>query len=341
MTVIGWDIGGANLKASDGEGVSLSRPFPLWQSPEELAGAVRAMRAALPAGAAWAVTMTGELADCFDAKAEGVERILRSLAEAADGLPVHVWTTTGEFVSCAEACAWPRLAAAANWHALATWCGRMAPQGAALLIDIGSTTTDLIPLLNGFPDPVGRTDLERLLSGELVYTGVRRTPVNTLAAEAPWRGGRCPLAAESFATMLDVYLLTGEIPPDPGDLNTADGRPATREHAVDRLARMVCCDREECTHEDAYAMARELAERQQQRMAAALERVVARLPVPVNAVLLAGEGGWLGASVLQRLGGSLAGATRLELDVLLGREHSRAACAFALARLGRERLGWD
>jgi len=67
--------------------------------------------------------------------------------------------------------------AAANWLALATYAGRLAPRGPAVLLDVGSTTTDVIPLQDGTPVPRGRTDPERLESKELVYTGVRRTPL--------------------------------------------------------------------------------------------------------------------------------------------------------------------
>ena len=85
----------------------------------------------------------------------------------------------------------------------------------------------------------GRSDTERLQTGELVYAGVRRTPVCALATELPVRGIATGLAAEIFASTLDVYLTLGDIESNPTDLSTADGRPATVEAARDRLARMV------------------------------------------------------------------------------------------------------
>ena len=227
--VLGLDVGGANLKAAHADGAARSRPFALWKDPGGLAGALRDLIADMPDADLLAVTMTGELCDCFESKRQGVIAILDAVQEAAQGKPIRVWRTDGKFVDITEARKTPLQTAAANWLALATFAGRLAPEGPALLFDVGSTTTDVIPLLDGRPKPHGRTDRERLESGELVYTGVRRTPLCALA------GG----AAELFATTLDVYLLLDWIAEDAADRNTADGRPATKAAAHARLARMM------------------------------------------------------------------------------------------------------
>src|SRR5207302_1770736 len=114
---------------------------------------------------------------------------------------------------------------------------RLIPTGPGVLIDIGSTTSDLIPLSDGRARPLGLTDTDRLRTGELVYAGVRRTPVCALAGQLPFRGVTTGLAAELFATTLDVYLTLGEVSADSSDRATADGRPATPEAAIARLAR--------------------------------------------------------------------------------------------------------
>ena len=183
--------------------------------------------------------MTGELCDCFASKSDGVRHILGAVAQLTGTTPVWVWRTAGRLVNLATARREDALlVAAANWLALATWAGRLAPSGSALVLDVGSTTTDVIPLHAGVPCPVGRTDPERLHSGELIYTGIRRTPVCALG------GADSRLAAEWFATTHDVYLLLGQVAEDPSDSDTADGRPATRAHAHARLARMLCADLE-------------------------------------------------------------------------------------------------
>lgn len=337
MNVLGWDIGGANLKVSDGERLSREMAFPLWQRPADLAQALQQLAAEFPAADHWAVTMTGELADCFETKAEGVRAILAAVRSAAGDRPVSVWTTVGEFVSPEDACETPILAAAANWNALATWCGRSVPEGLALLVDIGSTTTDIIPLMNGFPDPQGRTDPERLLSNELVYTGARRTPLNTLANTVSYRGRQCPMAAETFATTLDIYLLRDDLPEDPANRETANGRPATKAGAVDRIARMICCDRDECGPDDALLIAEELALAQRLRIAAAMSRVARQFESPPVTLIVSGAGEFLARAAADEAGKAIDSASRISLSSLLGDVHSSAACAFALARLCQER----
>src|SRR5262245_36666371 len=148
FSALGLDIGGANLKAAHIDGAAYFQPFALWKHPELLADAVREILAKFPLFDLLAVTMTGELCDCFETKRQGVEAILDAVVAAAAKLPIRVWRTDGRLVTPAEAISTPRLTAAANWHALATFAGRFAATGSALLIDIGSTTTDIIPLLN-------------------------------------------------------------------------------------------------------------------------------------------------------------------------------------------------
>src|SRR5262249_36151132 len=148
-------------------------PFALWRRPGELAGALRELVAAFPPADAVAVTMTGELCDCFADKREGVHAILRAAEQAAGGRPGRVWLNSGRFAELGVAWRDYLRAASANWLALATYAGRFAPAGPALLVDVGSTTTDVVPLLDGRPVPQGRTDPERLQAGELMYRGAR------------------------------------------------------------------------------------------------------------------------------------------------------------------------
>jgi len=333
MPTLGLDIGGANIKASDGRERSLSRPFAIWKDPAKLPQELAAIVDQFPDADHVAVTMTAELADCFSTKAEGVERILDAVLQVSGERVVLVWQTAGEFVSADLACEFPMLVAAGNWHALATWAGRSTPAGPALLIDCGSTTTDLIPLEDGFPVPEGRTDVDRLLHGELVYSGVRRTPLCAVAPAVPFRGGWCPLAAELFATTLDAWLLCGAIPEQPEDLGTTDGRPATVAAAWARLAHQICCDTEECSLDEARQVAGFLADRQVETLAAA-ERAVAGRWSPWETVITSGEGEFLIDLVLASVG--VAAAKRISLEGLLGPIHSSAACAFALARLLEE-----
>lgn len=336
MLVLGLDVGGANLKAATSDGAAADRPFPLWKHPDRLAAELTSLAAELPRADVLAVVMTGELADCFASKAEGVRGIVAAAVEAAADRPVHFWQTGGEFLGPEEAAELPRLVAAANWHALATFCGRVAPRGPALLIDVGSTTTDVIPLRDGRVAAEGLTDPERLRSGELVYTGATRTPACALGPSVPIDGECYPIAAEFFATMKDVYLLLGDLPEDPGESDTADGRPATAKFAASRLARMLCADPDEIGEQTIRRLAEALRDHQQELIAAALDRVLDRLGGPSH-VLLSGSGAFIAERVVAR-SAQLAGAEITSLAELFARRVSRSACAYAVARLAAERL---
>jgi (4-(4-[2-(gamma-L-glutamylamino)ethyl]phenoxymethyl)furan-2-yl)methanamine synthase len=335
MHFIGLDIGGANLKAADADGRAMTRPFAVWKAPEKLAAEVDRLLGSFARPDAIALTMTAELADCFRTKRDGVDAVLAAVELAAGAIPVFVWQTSGRFVTPREARETPLLTAAANWHALATFAGRLVPDGPALLIDIGTTTADLIPLNDGVPVPVGRTDRERLQSGELVYSGVRRTPVCALVSEIPFRRQLCPVAAEFFATTLDVYLALGLIPEDPRDIETANGRPATLAMARDRLARSLCCDATEFSEDDMAEMGRSIAQAQRRQIARGIELVLAAQHFVPRRLVISGAGSFLAEQTVDEMP-VLAGAERIRLSDRLNPAVAEAACAFALARLAVE-----
>jgi probable H4MPT-linked C1 transfer pathway protein len=336
MTPIGLDIGGAHLKASDGQS-AVSIPFALWKSPEQLPSALRQLLASYSKQAPLAVTMTGELADCFATRTEGVRHILKSVQAAAGLQAIWIWQTGGEFLTVDEAWELTDLVAAANWHALATWAARMSPAGRSLIIDIGSTTSDFTCIEEGLPAPRGSTDRERLTTGELLYLGVRRTPLCAVAHSVRLRDQQVACAREVFATTLDLGLLLGEIDETPDNFATANGRPATRAHAADRLARMLCSDCTDLTAEELQAIAREMAAECRRLVADSLTRAWGQTARPER-ILLAGEGEFLARQTLQAEFPDWKDVETLSLASLWGAARSQAACAEALSRLASERL---
>jgi probable H4MPT-linked C1 transfer pathway protein len=333
MGVLALDIGGAYLKAADGLGYADSQYFPLWKQPDGLAAALRRVVDEAPPTDRLAATMTGELADCYNTKTEGVSAILAALGQVADQRELGIYLTDGTIVPSAVARSRPLEAAAANWHVLARFAARYVRRGGGLLLDIGSTTCDIIPLVGSAPAAVGRTDSERMLNGELVYTGVERSPVCAVATAFPWRGQQCPTAHEVFATTLDAYLILGDLPEDPSQTNTADGRPAMRAAARDRLARSICADRDAFSDDDAEAAAAAIARAQAAKISVAVQGVVRRMPMPPTTIVMSGQGEFLARRLLDRM--------RLAADVIsladkLGPEVSRCATAHALAVTVRE-----
>jgi probable H4MPT-linked C1 transfer pathway protein len=203
-----------------------------------------------------------------------------------------------------------------------------------LLIDVGSTTCDLVPLINGGVANLGQTDTQRLLAHELVYTGVERTPVCALVDLLPYRQSRCPVARELFATTLDVYLLLSEIAEDETNCTTADGQPATKQAAGLRLARCLCADQDEFDAADAVCAAQAVADAQANCLAAAIDTVCQRhqgLPH----VILSGHGDFLTRRALELLLLDVE-RTCVSLRELLGPNVSRCASAHALAVLAAE-----
>ena len=331
---LAFDIGGANLKAAHQDGPAVSRPFELWKRPADLAGVLVDLAAALPAADGWLITMTAELCDCYATKADGVQAILAATMQAAGGRAVQVFGTDGQFHPVAAILAQPRLAAASNWVALASVVARAGFGPAGLLIDVGSTTTDLIPWRDGeLAIPLDwRTDVGRLQAGALVYAGVRRTPICALARRLPWRGGPAGVMAELFATTADVYLTLGDIPPDDFDRATGDGQPLTLDAARDRLARMIGLDRDDFTPADARLIARTVDVLLIKRLTDAADQVAST--VLVNrppTVVIAGSGEFLARRVAERI--VAAGGSIHSLADTWGREASAAACAHALLQL--------
>lgn len=318
--VLGLDIGGANLKAAHTNGAASTVAFPLWKQPDRLAGELTRLCATMPAYERLAITMTGELCDCFPSKREGVQAILRALPNVT---PIHIWSTHSRFVDFDESWRDPTRVAAANWLALAHWVARQHARERVLLIDAGSTTTDIVYLNCGKPEPRGLIDLDRLSSGELVYTGVRRTPVCAVLG--------MEVAAELFATMYDAYLFAGLLPELPNDRDTADGRPATRQHAHARLARMRCADVESFSAAAACDLAGLALERQWRAVRIAVERVL-RGRAAVDRIVLAGSGEVLGRNAVN-LVETLAKVAVTSLAERLGPARSEAACAYAVACL--------
>jgi (4-(4-[2-(gamma-L-glutamylamino)ethyl]phenoxymethyl)furan-2-yl)methanamine synthase len=302
------DIGGANTKAARLHGGSLrtvSRPFEVWRDRDALAAVLREVAAEVGEADAVAITMTAELSDAFRTKREGVAFVLAAAEEALGDRPLSVLTTSGELVSMGEARERPGDVAAANW--MATALAVADAYADALLIDVGSTTADVVPIAAGRVAATADNDLERLQAGELVYTGVLRTNLAAIAPRAPVRGSWCPVASEYFAISADVHLVLGHLDEDAYDCPTPDGRPATAAFARERIARLVCADVDQLTADEIDAIAAFLHGEQVRQIEDAAARVARALP-PAAPVVAVGSGAFLGREVAARLGRPIAGA---------------------------------
>jgi (4-(4-[2-(gamma-L-glutamylamino)ethyl]phenoxymethyl)furan-2-yl)methanamine synthase len=327
------DIGGANTKAAWLQGTSLrtvSRPFEVWRDREALSGVLREVAAEAGEADAVAITMTAELSDAFRTKREGVAFVLAAAEEALGDRSLSVLTTAGELVPMGEARARPWDVAAANWMATALAVADAYPD--ALLIDIGSTTADIVPIAAGRIAARGHNDLERLLAGELVYTGVLRTNVAAIAPRVPIRGEWCPVSSEYFAISADVHLVLGRLAPEAYDCPTPDGRPAAVAFARERIARLVCSDIEQLDAGEIDAIAAFLGGEQLRQIDEAARTVQRPLP-PEAPVVAVGAGAFLGREVAARLGRDVA-----DVPAPWGSTGAEMAPAAALAALLAARL---
>lgn len=279
---------------------SRSLPLEIQHDPGALGSALRTLADALGAdGRPHAITMTAELSQAFRTKREGVGVILDAVEAAFPGGDLHVYTVDGRFLGAAEARKHPLDVAASNWAATARLVGRFVPD--CILLDIGTTSTDIIPIVKGEVAASGRTDPGRLASGELVYTGALRTPCEAVAAEVMLGGMPCGVSADGFALTGDVHLWSGRLATEDYTVKTPDGRPATREFAGERLARMVCADREMLADSEITEIASSFAEAQCRRVAAAIGRVRSRHP-RLELAVVTGLGDFIAADAARQAG---------------------------------------
>ena len=327
MSSIGWDIGGVNVKvarvAGDVIGQALTESFSIEHDADQLSSLLERLGRDIGAkGCRHAVTMTAELSQRFRFKAEGVGFVLDALAGAFPGASMHVLDTAGRFRTPAEARAHPIEVSASNWTATAMVVAAEHPD--AILIDMGSTTTDIIPIESGRIRALGRTDPDRLATGELVYSGALRTPVEAVVRTVPWRDGVALVSADGFAHTGDVHRWLDSVTRSRDEPGTARD---PRDQAGERLARVVCADRTMIDDDGITTIAAHVAGAQVISIATAVARVMVRHPRLAQAAVLG-----LGRPIAERA----ARAAGLEIIPMDGRwsdDASRAAPAVAVARL--------
>lgn len=330
---IGWDVGGANLKAARVARGRLEAvvqiPCPLWRGIVHLETAMDEALSDLGPSKRHVLTMTGEMADLFESRRDGVRTIVATARRKLGKNGFRVFAGKDGIVSPKAAVQNWRAVASANWLASAKLVAASLPE--ALFIDIGTTTTDVVAVGAGKVLAVGQSDAERLVADELVYTGVVRTPVMAIAATVGFAGRTQSLMAEVFATMADVYRLTGELPKGVDEFPTPDGRGKTKRDSARRLARMLGRDAAEARFAEWQAVAGEFRAAQIARIGSACRRVLIGKPMGPKAPLV---GAGCGRFVVEALAKRLRRPYFDFGDLVLARpkaRHLAAVCAPAIA----------
>jgi len=343
LAQFGWDVGGAHLKAVmlDGNRQILhivQHPCPLWRGLDQLDTALQHILSHWGGRAVThAITMTGELADIFPDRAQGVQQIAERMVRQLGGQKSSFYAGPEGFVALPLVQTHAAVIASANWHASATCVAHSVCEG--LLIDIGSTTTDIIPISSAGPMAQGYTDSERMRHDELMYTGVVRTPVMAVAQALPFNGAWQSVAAEHFATMGDVYRLTGQLLPQDDMAETADGQGKTTLDSARRLARMIGYDHQDAELSQWRELAKACRSQQLHRLQCGVERVLSATKLSMEAPLIgAGAGKFLAEMLAYRLDRPFVDAAGLIASVPEF-QSSVGLClpAYAVAQLAMER----
>jgi probable H4MPT-linked C1 transfer pathway protein len=287
VNVLGLDIGGANTKAAfiktkDGtvkeHRISLEY-FPIWKKgKKQLPRVLEKLKKRLVASTALdgvGLTMTADLSDAYWSKKEGVNHVLDSVTEVFGDAPTFVLDVEANLLTVKDARREPLKVASANWAATGWMISHLIKN--CIIVDVGSTTTSIIPVINGKIAAEGRTDLEKLQNGELVYSGALRTNVATIVNGIPVRGRIAKVSSELFAQSGDVHLILGNIGAEDYTAETCDGRGKTRREAMARLARVVCADIDMITEQEIVDMAKFVYAKQVEQIAGGLKQVYERI----------------------------------------------------------------
>ncbi len=337
VNVLGLDIGGANTKAAflktqDATMQELRtsmKYFPLWKSgKDQLPKILEKLKKGVVDSAldGVGVTITAELSDAYWTKKEGIDHVLDSITEVFGDAPTFVLDVEANLLPVKDARREPLKVASANWAATGWMISQLIKN--CVVVDVGSTTTSIIPVINGKIAAEGRTDLEKLQNGELVYSGALRTNVAAIVDGIPVRGRVARVSSELFAQSGDVHLILGSIREEEYTAETCDGRGKTRREAMARLARVVCADTEMLTEQEIVDMAKFVYYKQVEQISGGLKQVYERIKPSLQEKMVAVTG--LGRNFLARKAAENAGFK----DIIDMKEYLGAEAAIVSPSVG-------
>ena len=335
MKIAGFDIGGANTDVAmvdfdkSGNIVAVETAFiylPMWTKKDMLTDALNNILGSnRDKIEAVGVSMTAELVDAYKTKKEGVLDIAqKSEATFAKKVPMGFIGLNG-VMDISELRKDPMNAAAANWIATAPLAAKI--DANCILIDTGSTTTDIIPIKNGEECAMGRSDLQRLKTGELVYSGILRTNIAALVEKVPLEGLMMRVASELFAVTADIHMVLGNISKEEYTSDTMDGAGKSIEECMRRISRVVCADLDTLNPDEIIVIAEYVYLTQVERISEALLEVSVRNNI--SNVVTTG----LGMDIIGAKACEVAGLKYTGMDEILKKEECLVAPAVGTAIL--------
>ncbi|MDR1818942.1 MAG: H4MPT-linked C1 transfer pathway protein [Methanobrevibacter sp.] len=218
------------------------------------------------------ISMTAELVDAYNKKEEGVLDISKNVMDTFN-VPIG-FVGTNKFLNYDEVLKNPSQVAAANWIATSAIISEI--DGDCIFVDTGSTTTDIIPIKNGKECSKGRSDFERLATGELVYTGTLRTNLCSFLKKVELDDKEYNVASELFATTADIYNVLNKIDKSDYTCSTSDGAGKSRLESMRRISRVLCADMNMLSEDDLIVISKFAYKKQTEQIAEGLNKVSKR-----------------------------------------------------------------
>ncbi|MFX1394041.1 MAG: hydantoinase/oxoprolinase family protein [Promethearchaeota archaeon] len=321
--ILGLDIGGANTKAAliqfnHSEIVELFHYieyFPFWEKNlseipkmfKRIISIFKNKNFNLKNIDYIAISMTAELSDAFQTKREGILTILTALGRVFEKEKMFFISNSGKFLDYIRAKSEFSTVAAANWVSTSLFLGHFIPQ--CILIDAGSTTIDIIPILNSMPVAKGKDDISRMLNHELIYTGGLRATIPSITHFVPYKEKLVRISFEKFALVSDIHRILNNISEKEYINDTADNRSKSIDDCYARLARMICMDLETISKNELDEIAEYIYEKQIDIISDEIKQFIAylikRLPSFENNLLFVITGlssNFLAKKALKKLG---------------------------------------
>ena len=349
MKIAGFDIGGANTDLAivdfDGEtheikNIAINFEYlPMWSNKDDLEDTlINLIQKTIGASGkidsldGIGISMTAELVDAYETKSEGVLDIARKTENifkniSSEDIPI-AFIGTKNVLNMKELKEKPLEIAAANWIATSKIATKISPN--SIFVDIGSTTTDIIPIKDGKECAKGRSDYERLSTGELVYTGTLRTNLASFLDEVYFDGKEFNVASELFAITADVYNVLDMISIDDYVCHTCDGAGKTKEESARRISRVLCADLDILSFEDIVEISKYIHKKQVQQISKSLEKVVNE----ENLDLIITTG--LGKDILAKEAANILNLKVKSMDEILTEEECVVAPAIGTAIMAEE-----
>ncbi len=276
MKIVGWDIGGANLKASiinfKNYKIKSNQIYcPIWLNIDNLRKSIISIKNNFGNCDYHAVTMTAELVDIFKNKKKGVKKIIELFCKIFPEKKVFFYSINENFLKRKDAILNTDNISSMNWHASASFISKYIKN--CILVDIGSSTTDIVPIKNKKIVVKGFNDSERLSNGELIYSGVLRTPITSIVKNLHLKKKKHILIQENFADIADVYRILNKLPKNMDLISTQDKKPKNPVASARRIARLLAKDYKDEKFKDWKKISIEIENTQKKIFRNAIEKI--------------------------------------------------------------------